>query len=90
MKAFDIRNVCKIATTGEAEERSTQTDRVTHGYDPRATPLLCSDTTSVPGEFCRAQGFDEPLDWSANQTPNGFPALTNRIHSTNAPQVVLQ
>ena len=39
---------------------------------------------SVPGESLQAQGLDEPLEWSAKRTPNGFPALTDRTYSLDA------
>ena len=55
MKAFEIDDGGEIATA--AEEPSGHTDRITHGYYPRPTPLLCSDTTFVPGEFYRGSGL---------------------------------
>ena len=79
-EALKIEDGGEITTAGEAEEPSGHTDRITHGYHPRPTPSLCSDTTFVPGELIKAQGLDEPLDRSAKRTPNGFLALTDTTY----------
>lgn len=80
----------RIATTGEAKERSGHTDRLTHSYYPRSNPLPCSVTTCVPGEFLKPRDLDEPLDWSAKRTPNGFLALTDRTYTLNTLYISLQ
>ena len=55
MGALDIHDAGEIATAGKAEERSTQTRSFTHGCNPTAILLLCSDTISVPGVSRRSR-----------------------------------
>ena len=79
-EALKIEDGGEITTAGEAEEPSGHTDRITHGDHPKPTPSLCSDTTFVPGEFIKARGLDEPVDWSAKRTPNEILALTDATY----------
>ena len=54
----------EIATLGEAEEGSSHTNMVKHGYNLRAIFSLCSDTLSVPGEFPRLKARGSRLEMS--------------------------
>ena len=53
--------------TGQAEERKIHTHGVTHGYDPKAAPLLCSDPVSVPGEVPRLKVWMSPSTGQRNE-----------------------